>query len=260
MAELDLPRLTDLQSGVVGASIHHMARVDSTMNEARALAEGGAEDGLVVVAEEQTMGRGRFERRWISAPGLDLTFSVVLRPRPHQLRMVNMAATMAVQEAAAGVTGRPAAIKWPNDVVMSGRKVSGILVESFSSRLSGLDFAVVGIGLNVNLPTRDHAEIRDIATSLAEQAGLPVDRTGVLIEVLRRLDGLYSALRCRKDLAEMWSQRIDTIGRSVRVRSAELEIVGRACGVDGEGNLLVETANGVAAVVAGDVTITGSRE
>ena len=256
MGNLDLARLGSLRSGVVGARLHYVPRVASTMDEARGLAEEGADDGLVVVAEEQTRGRGRFGRGWVSNPGQDLTFSVVLCPPADQLRLVNMAATMAVQETAVATTGRPAAIKWPNDVVMSGKKLSGILVESVTSRSSSLDFAIVGVGLNVNLRPEDHSEIRGIATSLAEQAGRALDRTEVLLQVLSRLDKLYAAVRRGLDLVETWTPRLETIGREIEVSWQGRRVSGRACGVDAEGNLLIQTDRGVTTVVAGEVTLS----
>ena len=256
MGELDISALRSLRSGVVGAAIHHLSVAASTMDEARALAESGAGDGTVVVAERQTRGRGRFDRSWVSDGGRDLAFSVILRPAAEMLRSVNMAATMAVQDVASELTDRPAAIKWPNDVLMSGRKLSGILVESVASRGGGLEFAVVGIGLNVNLRPGDHPEISAIATSLSQQAGRCLDRTDVLLRVLRRLDGSYARVRAGADLSESWAPRIETIGKKVEVRWQDRSVSGIARGVDGEGNLLLETEAGLETIVAGEVTIS----
>ena len=253
--ELDVAALGSLRSRLVGSRVHHLEVTASTMDEARALAEAGAAEGTVVVAERQTLGRGRFGRRWVSDAGRDLALSVVLRPGADRLRMVNMAVTMAVQDTAAEVTGRPAAVKWPNDVVMSGRKVCGILVETLASRRGGLEFAVVGVGLNVNLRPSDHPEIGTTATSLAEQAGRAMDRTCVLVSLLGRIDDLYAMVRAGTDLAPLWAPRIETIGRMVSVRWRDRSVSGRARGVDGEGNLLVETGGGLETVVAGEVTL-----
>lgn len=257
MEALDIARLDVLREGVVGAVIDYSDVVDSTMDRARRLAEEGATDGLVVIAEEQTKGRGRFDRRWVSTPGLDLTFSVVLRPKADQLRMVNMAATMAVQDVGTDISGRPAVIKWPNDVLVSGRKLSGILVESATSTSGELDFAVIGVGLNVNLRPSSHSEIRDVATSLSEESGGQLDRGDVLLKVLLRLDELYTDIRSGVDLSIPWAQRVDTIGRDVDVSWEGRVVSGRATGVDRDGNLLVETGHGVTTVVAGEVTLSG---
>ena len=255
---LDLHRLTALRSGTVGSIIEYAHTLGSTMDEARKLAGRGAADGLVVVADEQTKGRGRFDRTWVSTPGLDLTFSVVLRPAAEQMRLVNMAATMAVRDTAEALTGRPAVIKWPNDVQMSGKKLSGILVESVMAPAGGLEFAVIGIGLNVNLKPDSHPDIRHIATSLAQQAGAELDRTYVLLNLLARLDELYAEIRSGTDLSGRWAERIDTLGRCVDVTWGDRTVSGRATGVDRDGNLLIQEhgADGQrTVVVAGEVTL-----
>jgi BirA family biotin operon repressor/biotin-[acetyl-CoA-carboxylase] ligase len=252
---LDLSRLAALRSGVVGVRISYEQELGSTMDEARRLAEEGATEGLVVIAEQQTKGRGRFERTWISTPGLDLTFSVLLRPAADQLRMVNMAATMAVQDTALALTNKGAVIKWPNDVLVSGRKLSGILVESVTSPSGGLQYAVIGVGLNVNLRPDERPEIRDIATSLAQESGADLDRTAVLIDVLARLDEYYAAIRVGQDLSERWAERLDTIGRYVDVNWGGRTVSGRATGVDRDGNLLIESEGQITTVVAGEVTL-----
>jgi BirA family biotin operon repressor/biotin-[acetyl-CoA-carboxylase] ligase len=252
---LDLQRLAALRSGVIGSRISYEQELGSTMDEARSMAESGAPEGLVVIAERQTKGRGRFERTWVSTPGLDLTFSVLLRLDADQLRMANMAATMAVQDAALALTDKAAVIKWPNDVLVSGRKLSGILVESVMTATGNLDFAVIGVGLNVNLRPAEHPEIRDIATSLAQESGAPLDRTAVLIDVLARLDDYYGAIRAGKDLSVCWAGRLDTVGRDVDVSWGGRTVSGRATGVDRDGNLLVEAGGEVTTVVAGEVTL-----
>jgi BirA family biotin operon repressor/biotin-[acetyl-CoA-carboxylase] ligase len=255
LKELDLTRLATLRSGVVGSRISYARTLGSTMDEARRLAYEGAAEGLVVVTEEQTRGRGRFDRDWVSTPGLDLTFSVVLRPSAERLRQVNMAATMAVQDAANALTGRTATIKWPNDVLVSGRKLSGILIEGVMSPSGGLEFAVIGVGLNVNLRPAEHPEIRDIATSLAQELGTDLDRTNVLLRVLGRLDELYAAIGAGADLSDPWAERLDTIGREVEVVWGDRAVVGRAIGVDRDGDLFVEVDGEITIVVAGEVTL-----
>ncbi len=257
---LDLSRLAALRSGVVGSRISYEQELGSTMDEARSMAESGAAEGLVVIAERQTKGRGRFERTWVSTPGLDLTFSVLLRPAADQLRMVNMAATMAVKDAALALTNKEAVIKWPNDVLVAGRKLSGILVESVTSPAGGLQYAVIGVGLNVNLRPDEHPEIRAIATSLAQESGAresgaDLDRTDVLIDVLTRLDEYYAAIRSGTDLSVRWAERLDTIGRDVDVSWGGRMVSGRATGVDGDGNLLIEADGQITTVVAGEVTL-----
>lgn len=258
ITRLDLTQLAALRSSVVGSTIEYAHTLGSTMDEARKLAGRGAADGLVVVADEQTKSRGRFDRTWVSTPGLDLTFSVVLRPAAEHLRLVNMAATMAVQNTAETLTGRPAVIKWPNDVQMSGKKLSGILVESVMAPAGSLEFAVIGIGLNVNLRPDEHPEIRDIATSLAQQSGANLDRTSVLLSLLARLDELYTEIRSGTDLSGRWAERLDTLGRDVDVSWGDRIVSGRATGVDRDGNLLIASEGHTTTVVAGEVTLRPS--
>jgi BirA family biotin operon repressor/biotin-[acetyl-CoA-carboxylase] ligase len=254
--DLDIEAVRRAGSGrVVGCRVLYHRALDSTMDEARRLAADGAPDGTVVIAEEQTAGRGRLGRPWVSAPGRNLSLSVVLQPSTAQLRYVNMAATLAVSGAIADLTGLAPAVKWPNDVMIDGRKVSGILVES-SVAGGGPNFAVVGIGLNVNLDPSAFPEIESLATSLLRETGAPLDRTAVLLALLSRLDSLYGDVRRGRSLTDEWADRLETLGRSVRVRWGDRLLEGRATGVDEDGNLLLAQPDGsTVTVVAGEVTL-----
>ena len=240
---------------VVGKRVRYHAVLDSTMDEARRLAEADEPEGTVVVAEEQTVGRGRFGRPWVSPPSQDLLFSVVLRPTSAQMPYVNMAATLAVSDAVADLTGLRPSIKWPNDVKVNGRKLSGILVET-SVEAGEPKYAVVGIGLDVNLDTSQFPKIADIATSLYRETGRRQDRTKVLLAVLERLDDLYAAVRQGRSLTDRWAAEMETLGRTVQVRWGERVLEGRATGVDERGSLLLTRPDGdTVAVVAGEVTL-----
>ena len=240
---------------VVGKRVRYHAVLDSTMDEARRLAEADEPEGTVVVAEEQTAGRGRFGRSWVSPPGQDLLFSVVLRPTSAQMPYVNMAATLAVSGAVGDLTGLRPAIKWPNDVRVNGRKLSGILVET-SVEAGEPKYAVVGIGLDVNLDVSDFPEIAAIATSMYMETGRRLDRTRVLLAVLERLDDLYVAVRQGRSLTDRWAAEMETLGRTVRVQWGDRVLEGRASGVDERGSLLLTRPDGdTVAVVAGEVTL-----
>ena len=240
---------------IVGCRVDYHDVLGSTMNEARKLADGGAPEGTVVVAGRQTKGRGRFDRRWVSSPGKDLFFSVLLRPASAQLRFVNMAATLAVLGAITQTTGLEPSIKWPNDVMVAGRKVSGILIEA-AVEAGATRHAVVGIGLNVNLDTSKEPEIATTATSLYMAMGRVMDRATVLVAVLERLDVLYAEVRRGRSLKQEWSSQLDTLGRHVQVRWGDRLVEGRAQGVDEDGNLVLEQPDGsTVAVVAGEVTL-----
>ena len=232
------------------------------MDEARRLGGEGGPDGTVVVAEEQTAGRGRFNRAWASPRGENLVFSVLLRPTLAQLPYVNMAATLAVCEAVEGLRAPmdressrlKTAIKWPNDVRARGRKLSGILVETVLES-AVVDFAVVGIGINVNFDPGRFPEIAQTATSIFVETGRKADRTRVFTEVLGRLDALYRLVRDGETLVNRWAPRLETLGREVVVRSGERVLRGRALSVDEQGNLVLARPDGsTLTVAAGEVT------
>ncbi len=248
-----------LAGGAIGCRISYHASLDSTMNEAKRLAERGCPEGAVVIAEEQTAGRGRFSRSWIAGAGGSLLLSVALRPDIEWMPFVNMAATLAVARAIEVLVEGPVTIKWPNDVRIGGRKVSGILVEADSSAARG-GYAVVGIGVNVGMDVSAHPEIADIAASVCADANGPVERTPLLIDLLRRFDELYSAVREGRSLTEEWSARLDTLGRQVEAHWGNRVLAGLARGVDERGNLLLDRPDGsTLAVVGGEVTLAGTR-
>ena len=244
-----------LTGRLVGSRLHYHQVLGSTMDEAHSLAQLESPEGTVVVAEEQTAGRGRFNRAWVSPPGQNLALSVLLRPGSDQLRYVNMAATLAVSGAIIELTGLRPSIKWPNDVRINGRKVSGILIET-TVEGGELSYAVVGIGLDVNFDPSQTPGLADIATSLYLETGRPLDRTAVMLAVLERLDDLYAAVKRGCSLTDRWAAQLDTIGRTVKVRWGDRLMEGRARGVDEQGNLLLAQPDGsTVTVVAGEVTL-----
>ena len=255
-SDLDLELLqADRPVRLVGREVLYYPTVGSTMDEARRLAEAGRPEGTVVVAEEQSAGRGRFHRTWVSTPGEDLLLSVLLRPAPTQLRYVNMAATLAVSQAAAELTALTPSIKWPNDVRIEGRKLAGILVETTMNG-DELKYAVVGVGINVNSDPSRRPEAGGNSTSLRKESGKRLSRTGVLRAVLDRLDDLYGDVKRGRTLTEEWAGRLDTLGSNVRVELGGRLVEGLASGVDAEGNLIVTRPDGsTATVVGGEVTL-----
>lgn len=225
------------------------------MDEARRQAEAGVQEGTVVVADEQTAARGRFDRVWISPVGANLSFSVILRPASSRLPQVNMAAALAVARAVEKTCGLTPSIKWPNDVRLGGRKVAGILVESV---VGGGDaaYAVAGIGINVNFDTASSPEISSTATSIMIESGRRVDRGKVLRLALEGFDDLYGRVSSGGSLTQDWAEGLETLGRHVRVEWKELVVEGRAESVDEHGNLLLRTADGSTFTAsAGEVTL-----
>ena len=256
MSDLDLKHvLRGLRNCTVGHDIRLHQTLESTMDEAKNLAERGAPEGTVVIAEEQRAGRGRFERSWVSEPGKDLLFSVVFRPTAAQAPYVNMAAALAVRTTVGEATGLDTTIKWPNDVKLEGRKVSGILVESTVSR-TGIEYTVLGGGLNINSNPADIPEIAPIATSMYRETGRTFDRSEVLIRVLRDLDGGAARIRAGHSLKADWAAHLETLGQNVIVRWRNNIDEGIATDVDEMGNLILTKADGTTkSVVAGEVTL-----
>ena len=216
--------------------VHHRV-ADSTNERAKALARAGAPHGTLVTASEQTAGRGRQGRTWLARPGSAVLMSVVLRDPPESLPL---AAAVAVVEAVPA----DCQIKWPNDVLLDGRKLAGILVEGRPQE----GWAVLGIGLNVSTPAADFpAELRDIATSLAAALGEAPATEEVLAALLARLDTrLASPL---DEVLEEWRRRDALFGSAVHWNGG----AGTAAGIAGDGSLLVDTDSGQVALAAGEV-------
>ena len=252
----EIGRLRTLLDGrVIGSRLVHLGAIGSTMDEAAALADAGCAEGIVVLADEQTAARGRFDRRWIGGPDDNVAFSVVLRPERVWASQLNMVASLGVVAAAERLTGARTTVKWPNDVRIGGKKLAGILIES-AMDAKGLKHAVLGIGINVDLDPASFPEIAGTATSLAAEAGAPPDRADVLRAVIEELDDLYAEVRRGKSLTGRWASRLDTLGTTVRVRWRDSEMVGRATGVDDDGNLLLTGPDGsVRTAIAGEVTL-----
>jgi BirA family biotin operon repressor/biotin-[acetyl-CoA-carboxylase] ligase len=222
---------------MIGTPRVHHRLADSTNERARTLAAAGAPHGTLVTATEQSAGRGRQGRAWTAGPGAALLMSVVLRPPAEGLPL---AAAVAVCEAVAP----ECLIKWPNDVLVDGRKLAGILVEGRPQA----GWAVLGIGLNVTTRREEFpAELRDTATSLAIAGQEEITAEDVLESLLPRLDArLLSPLE--EVLAE-WQRRDALLGNPVRWDGGE----GTAAGIDTDGSLLVDTGDGRVALSAGEV-------
>ena len=256
-AELDLDRLQDLlQTNFVGRSVTYRASVDSTMTVAAEEAAAGAPEGAIVVAEEQTAGRGRMGRSWTSPADGNLYFTLVLRPTLEQLRYLAVIAPLAVSLAIEETTNLVPRIKWPNDVLIGDRKVCGVLLET---NLTGdeVQNALIGIGINVNLNVMLHEEIREIATSLRTEFGEEVEREKVLATALNHIEELYQRLRAGEAVSVGWKQRLDTLGKHVKVTIAGGETQeGVTVDADSDGALIIRRDDGShVRVEAGEVTL-----
>jgi len=231
--------------------IRRFATIGSTNTWLMDQARAGAAEGLVAVADEQTAGRGRLGRKWVAPSGASLLMSVLLRPRglaADRLHLATAAVSLAAADAVVKAAGIAPELKWPNDLVVAGRKLAGVLTEV---EWGDEPAVVVGIGVNCTWPPDLPAEIADVAISANHVAGRDVDREDLLALLLEgvaaRLDGGWDAV------AAEYAERCATIGRDVRVELTDAAFAGRATGVTSDGHLVVETGDGRRTVTAGDV-------
>lgn len=229
--------------------------IDSTNTVAKALARAGAAEGTMVIADEQTMGRGRLGRQWLAPAGTSLLFSLIFRPDLEAARVqgLTMVCGLGIRQAIRELTSLPAQLKWPNDILVHGRKAGGILTE-IGSTGQHLDYVVVGIGLNVNLdasllPVEFHA------TSISQELGQPVSRVQLLQQILWRIEERYVALCTGKWPLTEWANALETLGKWVEVHTIQGTWRGIAEAVDDEGALLLRLENGhVKRVLEGDIS------
>jgi BirA family transcriptional regulator, biotin operon repressor / biotin---[acetyl-CoA-carboxylase] ligase len=242
----------------LGTPLVYLPAIGSTNTYASELARAGAAEGTSVLTDDQTAGRGRVGRTWRSLPHRQLLCSVLLRPSfpPHFLVM---AAALAVAETIEDTTGLRPDIKWPNDVLYQGRKLCGILIET-GADFAGHQFAVLGIGLNVNGSLAGDADLASGAATLAELVGHDLPREDVAAALFRHLDRIYSTLQtggedARHAIRDAWRARLVTLGRTVRISQRQHQEEGVAEDVDADGALLLRRADGtLVAVTWGDVS------
>ena len=246
-----------LQTEFIGQEIHHFAEVTSTNDVAKELARKGVKEGTVVVSETQTLGRGRLGRRWVSPQG-GIWFSIVLRPRvnPKEASKLTFVAAVAAARTIREMFELRAEIKWPNDVLIGGKKVCGILTET-STKGEVVDFVVVGIGINANVSLDSFPEsLRNSLTSLKEERMVEIEREEFLRALLEEVERYYTIL-LRKDfdlILEEWRRLASFLGQYVEVVSFDEKIRGRAVDVDSDGSLIVKLTDGrIKKVMTGDV-------
>ncbi|MFC1892600.1 biotin--[acetyl-CoA-carboxylase] ligase [Chloroflexota bacterium] len=241
-----------LATRFIGRRVIYAPSMLSTMDVARQEAQRRAVEGTVIITEEQTAGRGRMGRSWLSPKG-SAALSIVLYPVVAHLPSLIMLASLAVVHTIEIVTGLSSGIKWPNDVLIGGRKVCGILIES-DVRGSTADYTVIGIGINVNLKPSDFPEISPAATSLSDELGRNVSRLTVVQRLLVEVERLYLDLQAGGSIYEEWRDKLVTLGQHVQVTWREPAYEGLAESVGRDGSLLLRQRDGsLTKVVAGDV-------
>ncbi len=249
--------LKGLKTRIIGKKVFVFESIDSTNACARTLAEAGTAEGTVVVADYQTAGRGRLGRSWLSAPGTNLLFSIVLRPtlKKESAALLTFYSAVSIARALERVTGKPFECKWPNDILLNGRKCCGILLEN-SFLQDRFDFSVIGVGLNVNQSSFPD-DLGNRATSLLVELGHQLDRTALLQELLRETDALLPIVH-KGDvptIMDEWNSRCLMFGKPVTITHGEERISGTALRLDAEGGLVINTPSGPSTFYAGDVTI-----
>ena len=243
-----------LETRFVGQRVIYYPSLTSTMEVARREAQQGATEGTVILADEQTAGRGRLERVWLSPRG-NIALSVILCPGLSCLPSLIMLASLAVAHSIEAVTGLKAQIKWPNDVLINGRKVCGMLIES-DVQGNTVNYTIIGIGINVNLRPADFPDILPIATSLSHELGRDVSRLSVIRCLLVEIERLYLTLSGGGSIYQEWRDSLVTLGKKVRVKWGETVYEGIAESVATDGSLLLRGSDGsLTRIVAGDVTL-----
>jgi BirA family biotin operon repressor/biotin-[acetyl-CoA-carboxylase] ligase len=262
----DILRLKDIRHGLrtkaIGKEIHFSQELTSTNTLAMGLAADGVPEGTVVIAETQTSGKGRLGRKWISTKG-NLYLSVVLRPNIpiHKAPLITLTGAVAVASAIRTTSGLEAGIKWPNDILISGKKVCGLLTE-MSAEQDRIRHIVLGIGVDVNMEMGElPPDVRSLSTTLAAEAGAKINRTALLQQVLRDLERWYQKFLANDgDVLDEWKKLNITVGNRITVSGAGEALNGLAQGVDSDGRLIVRLDNGtVRTLAAGDVTIVKGK-
>ena len=240
----------------------YLESVDSTNNYAKRIAEDGTPSGTLVVADEQTGGKGRRGRSWSTPKGSNIAMTLLLRPRfrPEHASRMTLLAAMAVTCGIRRVTGLDAGIKWPNDVVVNGHKVCGILTE-MNTEVDYINYVVIGIGINVNQKEFPE-EIREIAGSLCLEAGKQIGRAALIAAIMEELERIYEIFQKTEDLSGLYkeyNQICVNCGRKIRVLEPGHEYTGVAEGINQDGELMVvrdDTGEKVS-VYAGEVSVRG---
>ncbi|MDF2524386.1 MAG: biotin--[acetyl-CoA-carboxylase] ligase [Clostridiales bacterium] len=262
-----------LETELIGQRIDYIKTIDSTNKYAKEIAAQGCVDGTVVVADSQTAGRGRLGRDWNSADRKGIWMSVVLRPSipPEEVQLITLAASVAVSSAIYNITGLRAGIKWPNDILLDGKKVCGILTE-MSCEMEQVNFLVVGLGINVSHEPEDFPEdLRQKATSIKQgieesnysvqiELGKCLNRSRLIKEILLQLEKIYNKLKIglTKEIIEQWKINSVTLGRQVKIMAKGSEYIGTAIDITDDGKLVLSLPDGTRhEVVSGEVSVRG---
>lgn len=237
-----------MKSNVFGKEVQLFDTVESTQNIARAAAEEGAAEGTLVIAEQQLNGRGRMGRGWVSPRGKGVWMSMVLRPSLpiHFAPQLTLLTAVALCRSLKRITALPIGIKWPNDLLIEGKKISGILLES-AAEDERLTFVIAGIGISVNLEEDDYpVELLEKATSLRIAGGKKLDRIDVITDFLQEWEQLYFLYQEQgfSPIVTLWEALSVSLGKPARLITPQGDIVGVPIGLDETGAIRVQLADG----------------
>lgn len=235
----------------------YLEEVDSTNEECKRQADKGCESGLFVVCDRQTAGKGRLGRSWVADKNVGLYMSMVLRPEimPVEAPQITLIAGIVVRRIINRITGLKASIKWPNDIIVNGKKLVGILTE-MSAEMEKVNYIVLGIGINVNMESFE-GELKDKATSLYMETGKRFKRSDIINEFLKEFEPSYEIF-CKKGFApfvEEYNSNCANINRSVKTVGGRSEIFGIAKGVNDKGELMILSEDKLVPVFAGEVSL-----
>ncbi|WP_338749634.1 biotin--[acetyl-CoA-carboxylase] ligase [Bacillus sp. FJAT-52991] len=255
--------LIGLQTEWLGKEIVFKETTDSTQKEAHRLAQEPFKEGTVVIAEEQTAGRGRMAREWHSPKYTGIWMSVMLKPAlpPYKAPQFTLITAVAVVEAIREVTGLEPEIKWPNDILLNGKKITGILTE-LQADADQIHSIIIGIGLNVNQKEFPE-ELAEIATSLAIEKGEPVSRSQLVQEILKNIETYYHVYMKDgfTDIKKRWEKYAVSIGKQIIARTVTATIKGKALGITEEGVLkLLDDEGTIHDIYSADIEINKTAE
>jgi len=248
-----------LNTSLIARQIFYYPRVDSTNQKAKSMAAQGVSDGTLVLTEHQTQGQGRLNRKWVSPPGENLLFSLIFYPSvpPTKAFQLTLLASLSVCKSLISASKIKAGIKWPNDVYVNNRKVCGILTE-FTASTDRVNWAVVGIGVNVNYDPSSDPEIADRATSIKKERGRSQKRIDLLRSILEEMDRLYVRFLegDMPSVREEWLAHSIVLGKPVVITADNYQEEGIAETIDENGALILRTRNGeTKRIIYGDLSL-----
>lgn len=251
---------SQIKTNIFGKTICYKETINSTNTEAKRLANLGDPHGLLVIAEQQTSGKGRQGRSWSSEKGSGIFMSLLLKPNflPEKASMLTLMTALAVVDTIKEEMNLEACIKWPNDIVVNGKKVCGILTE-MSAEENQIHYVIIGIGINVN-NEKFPEEIREIATSLRIETGIRLKRSPFVAKLLEKLESYYEIFLQTGDLGfclQSYNEKLINQNKQVKIIDSSGQFTGIAKGINAKGELLVQTKQKLVKVRSGEVSVRG---